>query len=117
MTDKNTQQLKRKRRIRAKIVGSKDKPRLSIFRSNKQVSAQLIDDVNGKTLLTLTQKHIDINITTKGKTDAAHKLGLSIAQKAKDMKVKQVIFDKRQYAYHGRVKALAEGAREGGLKF
>lgn len=109
----NIQKIKRQLRIRKKIIGSSGKPRLSVFRSNKAVSAQLIDDVKHITLLGLSQsKEAKGNKTTKAKV-----LGLALAEMAKSKKISKVVFDKGSYRYHGRVKAVAEGAREGGLRF
>lgn len=100
--------LQRKRRVRAKIFGTPDRPRLSVFRSNKYIYAQIINDEKGKTLA-----------SAKGnrRTDAAFLVGETLAKKAKIKKVKKVVFDKGGYKYHGRVKAVAEGARKGGLEF
>ena len=91
------------------------RPRLTVFRSNKYIYAQIIDDKSGKTIVFVSEKEIE----TKGikKTEKAKVLGQTLAQKAKKKKVDKVIFDKGNYKYHGRVKALAEGAREGGLQF
>jgi large subunit ribosomal protein L18 len=103
----------RQKRARAKITLSKDKPRLSVFRSNKYIYAQIIDE-NGKTILGVSEKEL----TEKGiKSEKAKKIGEIIAKKAIAMKIKSVVFDRGSYQYHGRVKALAEGAREGGLVF
>ena len=98
----------RKRRIRARIVGTSERPRLSVYCSLTAVYAQLIDDAEGKTLAA--------GKTEKGKTvDAAKSLGAAIAEKAKGLKISSVVFDRNGRRYHGRVKALAEGAREAGL--
>ncbi|KKR76917.1 MAG: 50S ribosomal protein L18 [Candidatus Levybacteria bacterium GW2011_GWA2_40_8] len=107
--------LKRKIRIRAKIYGTKDKPRLSVFRSNKYISAQIIDDEKGETLLSLSEKSLKSGQETKA--ERAKALGLLLSQKAKLRKITKIIFDRGSYSYHGRVKALAEGLREGGLNF
>lgn len=96
----------RHKRIRAKIYGSKERPRLSIFRSNKYIYAQLIDDDAGKTL-------VSVYYALKN----AEKVGESIAKKALEKKIKTIVFDRGGYKYHGRVKALAEAARKEGLKF
>jgi large subunit ribosomal protein L18 len=112
----NSKSIQRKKRTRAKLVGSAKKPRLSVFRSNKAVSAQLIDDSSHKTILTLTQKGLKAQEKT-GKTEMSRVLGVEFAKKAKEKKITTVIFDRGPYAYHGRVKAFAEGLREGGLKF
>ena len=104
---------RRHTRIRAKISGTEDRPRLSVFKSNLFLYAQLIDDVNEKTLLALSTKGI------KGKNDLerAHTLGKELASKAKTKKIEKVIFDRGGFIYIGKIKALAEGAREGGLVF
>lgn len=103
----------RHRRIRAKVAGTKDKPRLSVFRSNKHIFLQLINDENGKTLISAS----DLKIKKKGtKTEIAREIGKKLAELAKTKKIKKVVFDRGGYKYHGRIKAAAEGAREGGLK-
>lgn len=103
----------RKRRSRAKVSGTSEKPRLSVFRSNKYTYAQLIDDVKGHTVASAST----LEIGKKGKkADAAKELGTLIAEKAKKAGVKNAVFNRSNYKYHGRVKAVAEGAREGGLK-
>ena len=105
--------IRRKKRIRGKISGTKSKPRLCVFRSNKEVYAQVIDDNSGKTLFCANLKEV------KGKNniEGASKVGKLIAKKCKEGKIAQIVFDRGGYKYHGKVKALAEGAREGGLKF
>lgn len=105
----------RARRIRAKVSGTKEKPRLSVHRTNEFIYAQLIDDTIGKTIFGLSEKSLGKVSGTK--VARAKALGLEIAKKAVEKKIKQVIFDKGSFKYHGRVKALAEGAREGGLTF
>lgn len=106
----------RKTRIRAKAKGSSSKPRLSVFRSNKYVYVQVIDDEKAKTIIGASEKELSgkekVNKVTKAK-----ELGLLIAKKALSKKISAVVFDRGSYRYHGRVKAIAEGAREGGLKF
>jgi large subunit ribosomal protein L18 len=104
---------KRHKRVRAKISGTSAKPRLSVFRSNKHIYLQLINDEKKATLLSAS----DINLKNKKKTEKAKEVGMEIAKKALAKKILRVIFDKGGYKYHGRVKAAAEGAREGGLKF
>lgn len=111
-------QLKRQRRhkrVRAKISGTVKVPRLCVTRTNLHIYAQLIDDEKGHTLLTAS----DVEIKEKKikKVDLARKVGVLIAEKSKDKKIDKVVFDRGGYKYHGRVKALAEGARDGGLKF
>lgn len=104
---------KRHRRIRKKIVGTKDKPRLCVYRSNKHIYAQLIDDIAHHTLVAADSTKIE-----KGtKTEKSKECGKLLAKKALENKIKTCVFDRSGYKYHGRVKALAEGAREGGLKF
>lgn len=106
----------RKIRVRAKIKGTLKKPRLSVFRSNKFIYAQIIDDENGKTIVGVSEKNLALKESVN-KTVRSKELGTLIAKKAQDKKIKEVIFDRGSYKYHGRVKAVAEGAREGGLKF
>ena len=107
---------RRKTRIRAKVKGTLVKPRLSVFRSNKYIYAQIIDDVKGQTLIGVSEARLTTKKKIK-KSDRAKELGLLIAKKAATKKVKEIVFDRGSYRYHGRVKAVAEGAREGGLKF
>ncbi|MEK7167829.1 MAG: 50S ribosomal protein L18 [Patescibacteria group bacterium] len=105
--------LRRKKRIRAKMFGTLSRPRLSVFRSLKHISAQLIDDENSKTLVSATEKELK----EKGKKSERAKLvGGLLGQKALAKEIKQAVFDKGSYRYHGRIKALADGAREAGLK-
>ena len=111
---KRQQQLSRHRRVRAKIAGTELKPRLSVFRSNKGMFLQLIDDSTGTTIASAGTKEVK---KTAGKVDLGKELGKLIAQKAKTKKVTKAVFDRGSYKYHGRVKAAAEGAREGGLEF
>ena len=101
-------------RTRAKIWGTAERPRLAVFRSNRFISAQLINDIEGKTLLTASSQKI--GKISKGKTNAAREVGEIIAKKARELGIKTAVFDRRSYRYHGRVRALAEGARNGGLK-
>jgi len=106
--------IKRQKRIRTKIKASQDRPRLCVFRSNKFIYAQIIDDEKGQTLVGFSEKELN----EKGvKTERAKKLGEKLAKAAIAKKIKTVVFDRGSYAYHGRVKAVAEGAREGGLIF
>ncbi|MFO8087971.1 MAG: 50S ribosomal protein L18 [Bacteroidales bacterium] len=107
-----------KRRIRRKIRGTADKPRLTVYRSNSEIYAQIIDDDHGKTLVAASSK--EKAIATKkdvNKSEKAKLVGISVAEKALQSEIKDVVMDRNGYLYHGRVKALAEGAREGGLKF
>ena len=107
--------LRRHRRVRGKVEGTAERPRLVVFRSNRGIFAQVVDDSTGKTLAGASW------ITVKGlkgnKTDQAREVGKAIAAAAKQAGVEAVVFDRGGYLYHGRVKALADGAREGGLKF
>ena len=112
--DKNKLRLKRHRRIRGKISGTAERPRLSIFRSNKNIYAQLIDDVAGVTLASASSHDAEV---TGSKTEQAVKVGELIASRGKAAKIEDVIFDRGGYVYHGRVQALADSARENGLKF
>lgn len=110
----NTRKLRRQLRTRKNITSSSDRPRLSVTRSNKYVSAQLIDDVKGVTLIGMSQK----TLKTKGtKTENAKALGIEMASKLKAKKITKIVFDRGSYAYHGRVKGIAEGLREGGIEF
>lgn len=104
-------------RIRKKLTGEAQKPRLSVFRSNTDIYVQLIDDVNGVTLASASSKEKDIAAQKGTKVEISKLVGQSIARKAKDLGVGTVIFDRGGYLYHGRVKSLADGAREGGLQF
>ncbi|MEO1449837.1 MAG: 50S ribosomal protein L18 [Bacteroidota bacterium] len=105
------------RRLRTRINGTADKPRLSIFRSNKQIYAQLIDDVEGKTLASCSSRSKELNLQAVSKTDVSREVGKKLAESAKAKGIEVVVFDRSGYKYHGRIKALAEGAREGGLNF
>ena len=104
-------------RIRAKIAGTAQKPRLSVFRSNKDIYVQLIDDDAAVTLAAASSRDKDIAAQTGNKSDKSKLVGQAIARKAKDLGIESVIFDRGGNLYHGRVKAVAEGAREGGLVF
>jgi len=106
-----------RRRIRGKISGTADRPRLSVFRSNKQIYAQIIDDAAGKTLAFASSQDESITSKTVTKVEQAKLVGTLLAEKAKEANVEVVIFDRGGYVYHGRIKSLADGAREGGLKF
>ena len=105
-----------KRRVRGKISGSSSAPRLSVYKSNKEIYAQLIDDKEGKTLVSASSR--EKGVDAKGtKTEVAAAVGKKIAEKAKAAGIEKIVFDRNGFVYHGRVKALADGAREGGLKF
>ena len=111
---KNDMRLKRHAKIRRTLSGTDTTPRLSVFRSNTAISAQLIDDVKGVTLASSSSKELKIK---NNNLEAAKAVGKDIAEKAKKAKIKTVVFDRSGYLYHGRVKALAEAARENGLEF
>ena len=112
---KQDRRIRIRKRIRKTISGSASMPRLSVFRSNKDIYAQLIDDEAGKTVLSASSMKLD----SKGKTkvQVSFEVGKSLAEKAKEAGIDSVVFDRGGYLYHGRVKSLAEGARDGGLKF
>lgn len=115
---KNQQQARRHRRVRAKISGSADRPRLSVFRSNRGLFLQLIDDEQGQTLVSASSTELKSQKLPAGaKVALSHELGKLLAQKAQAKKISRVVFDRGCYRYHGRVKAVAEGARAGGLEF
>ncbi|MGM9972203.1 MAG: 50S ribosomal protein L18 [Anaeroplasmataceae bacterium] len=113
----NVKRLKRHLRIRKNISGTTEKPRLNVFRSNKQIYAQIIDDVNGKTLCSASSLDKELGLTNGGNVEAAAKVGTLVAQRALEANIKNVVFDRGGYLYHGRVKALAEAARAAGLEF
>ena len=114
--NKNAMRLKRHVRVRGKISGTPERPRLNVFRSNMNIYAQIIDDVNGVTLVSANTLEKEFEGTT-GNCEGAKKIGLAIAERAKAKGIEEVVFDRGGNVYHGRVAALAEGAREGGLKF
>jgi large subunit ribosomal protein L18 len=117
MNSKSSARTKIKYRIRKKISGVAAKPRLSVFRSNSDIYAQLIDDNNGVTLAAASSRQKDIQAQKAPKIDKSKLVGAAIATKAKELGITTVVFDRGGYIYHGRVKAVAEGAREGGLIF
>jgi large subunit ribosomal protein L18 len=104
-------------RIRKTVEGTESRPRLAVFRSNKEIYAQIIDDVNGRTIIAASSRDKDIDTSKVNKVEAAKMVGKAIAEKAVKAGVETIAFDRGGYLYHGRVKSLAEGAREGGLKF
>ncbi|MDR4989028.1 MAG: 50S ribosomal protein L18 [Bacteroidales bacterium] len=106
-----------KYRIRKRVRGTIDKPRLSVFRSNKDIYAQIINDDEGTTLAAASSHTKDIGEKKMTKAEKAHEVGKVIAQRALEAGIANIVFDRNGYLYHGRVKSLAEGAREGGLKF
>ena len=114
--NKNAMRLKRHVRVRGKISGTPERPRLNVFRSNANIYAQIIDDVNGVTLVSANTLEKDFEGAT-GNIEAAKKVGALVAERAKAKGIEEVVFDRGGYVYHGRVAALAEGAREAGLKF
>ena len=114
--NKNAMRLKRHIRVRGKISGTPECPRLNVFRSNANIYAQIIDDVNGVTLASASTLDKEFEGAT-GNVEAAKKVGLVLAERAKAKGIEDVVFDRGGYLYHGRVAALAEGAREGGLNF
>ena len=113
--DKNVSRIRRHARVRAKVSGSAEAPRLCVYRSNKNIEAQLIDDVKGVTLV--SSSSMSLKLENGSNIEAAAKVGKDIAEKALAKKIKKVVFDRSGYIYHGRVKALAEAAREAGLDF
>ena len=114
--DKNAQRLKRHARVRAKVSGTTERPRLAVYRSNANIYAQIIDDVKGVTLCSASSVEKDFEGIGSNK-EAAKKVGAKIAEKALAAGITEVVFDRGGYIYHGRVSELAAGAREGGLKF
>jgi len=116
MLEKQQKRWRRHRRVRAKIFGTVKVPRLCVFHSAKHIYAQLIDDEKGHTLVSASDQELKKK-EGQTKTEKAKEVGLLIAKKALEKKIEKVVFDRGGYKYHGRVKAVAEGAREGGLKF
>jgi large subunit ribosomal protein L18 len=112
---KPAQRLKRRRRVRAKISGTAERPRISVFRSNRGIFAQLIDDDAGRTVASVSW--IEADLRGLGKMEQAQRVGALLAERARAAGVETAVFDRGGYQYHGRVKALADGAREGGLNF
>jgi large subunit ribosomal protein L18 len=113
--DKTRRRTRRRRRIRGKISGTADRPRLSVYRSNKGIFAQLIDDERGGTVAAVSW--IEPELRPLGRIDQARRAGEILAERARGAGLEQCVFDRGGYKYHGRVKALAEGARSGGLRF
>lgn len=112
---RNVVRKRRHNRVRTKISGTKECPRLNVFRSNNEIFAQIIDDTNGTTLV--SSSSVELKIKNGSNIEGASLVGKDIAEKAKKNKIKNVVFDRGGYLYHGRVKALAEAARENGLEF
>lgn len=115
MANKLEGRARRKLRIRKKVSGTTERPRLTVFRSNKQIYAQVVDDSNGSTLAVATSLKLDK--AEANKSQVAEQVGVAIAEACKGKGITQVVFDRNGYIYHGRVKALADGARKGGLEF
>ena len=116
-TSRNEARMARHARIRSKVSGTSELPRLCVFRSLKNISVQIIDDTKGVTLASASSQDKDLNIKNGGNIEAAKLVGASIAKKAKKAKIEKVVFDRGGYLYHGRVAALADAARENGLEF
>ena len=113
--EKNTARIARHKRVRAKISGTKEIPRLNVFRSNNQIFAQVIDDVTKNTIV--ASSSVELKLKNGGAIAGAEEVGKDIAAKCKKVKIKKVVFDRGGYLYHGRVKALADAARKAGLEF
>ncbi len=114
---RNDKRIERHKRIRKDVAGTSERPRLCVFRSNANISAQIIDDEKGITLLSASTLEKDLNIKNGGNVEAAKIIGAEIAKRAKKAKIDKVVFDRGGYLYHGRVAALAEAARQNGLEF
>ncbi len=114
---RNEMRVARHERIRKDLKGTAERPRLNVFRSNANIEAQIIDDEKGITLVSASTREKELNIKNGGNVEAAKLLGAEIAKRAKKAKITKVVFDRGGYLYHGRVKALAEAARENGLEF
>lgn len=114
---RNEMRLERHERIRKNLSGTPDRPRLNVFRSNSNITAQIIDDTKGETLVSASSLEKELNIKNGGNIESAKIIGAEIAKRAKKAKITKVVFDRGGYLYHGRVKALAESARENGLEF
>ena len=112
---KPMRRLKRRRRVRAKVQGTAERPRISVFRSNRGIFVQLIDDEAGRTLASVSW--IEPELRSQGRMDQARRAGALLAERAKAAGISSAVFDRGGYQYHGRIKALAESAREGGLSF
>ena len=117
MLSKVLKRIRRHARVRSQLSGTAKKPRLAVFRSNKEIYAQVVDDVTGKTLAAASSRDKDVASTKGTKSELATLVGKAIAEKAVKAGINTISFDRGGYQYHGRVKLLAEGAREGGLKF
>ena len=117
MTSRSAQRQRRQRRVRKKVTGTTARPRLSVFRSNRHISAQIIDDETGLTVAAASTSETDLRATTPSNKDAASKVGTLLAERAQAAGVESVVFDRGGNKYHGRVAALADAARAAGLKF
>jgi large subunit ribosomal protein L18 len=115
--DKNATRKKRHARVRAKLSGTSARPRLNVFRSNKHLYAQLIDDMSGVTLASASTMEKDLNLESTSNVDAAKLVGELVAKRAVEKGITAVVFDRGGYLYHGRIQALADAARENGLQF
>ncbi|MGC4378198.1 50S ribosomal protein L18 [Fictibacillus sp. Mic-4] len=115
--DKNVARKKRHARVRRSVVGTAERPRLNVFRSSKHIYAQIIDDQNGVTIASASTLDKTLDVPNGGNVEAAKQIGEAIAKRAAEKGIKAVIFDRGGYLYHGRVKALADAAREAGLEF
>ena len=113
--NKEKRRLKIRKSIRSKISGTKERPRVSVFKSNKAIYSQIIDDLSGSTLVSCSS--IDIKKFGKNNIESSKEVGVKLAEKAKKKGIKKVLFDRGGYVYHGKIKSFAEGAREGGLIF
>jgi len=116
-SQKQVVRFKRKRRIRAKVEGSSERPRLSVFRSNRNMFVQLVDDIKGHTLVSVSSLEEEFKGKSRGSIDGAKMIGNLVAKRALAKNISQIVFDRSGYLYHGRIQALAEAAREAGLKF
>jgi large subunit ribosomal protein L18 len=114
---KQVGRFRRHRRVRKRVTGTPERPRLAVFRSNKHISAQVIDDVGGRTLVSASTIEADLRAATTGNKGAATSVGRLVAERAKAAGVERVVFDRGGFRYHGRVAALADAAREAGLEF
>ena len=114
---KVNRRIKIKNRIRKTVQGTELRPRMTVYRSNKQIYVQLVDDLSGKTLVSASSRENESEETKNNKIEQAEKVGKLVAEKAKSAGIENVVFDRNGYLYHGRVKSLAEAARKGGLKF
>ncbi|MDE3211673.1 MAG: 50S ribosomal protein L18 [Bacteroidota bacterium] len=117
MNSKISARQKIRYRIRKKVHGTAEKPRLCVFRSNREIYLQLVDDEAGVTLASASSKQADISAQKANKVDKSKMVGSAIAKKAAELNIKKIVFDRSGYLYHGRIKAVADGAREGGLEF